>query len=153
MALGVVVNFEVPRERTQPLGRAVVRGLLRRAALAALRAEAVPAAEVSITLLDDEAITTLNRQYLAHDHPTDVIAFPLHREGEPPLGDIYLGWDQALRQARDLGEEPEVELARLAIHGTLHILGYDHPEGTERERSSMWKRQEEILQKVVGIQG
>jgi probable rRNA maturation factor len=56
-----------------------------------------------------------------------------------------------LRQAADLGEVPAVELARLVVHGTLHILGHDHPEGTERERSSMWKWQEEILQKVVGI--
>lgn len=152
MALGVVVNFEVPRSRTAPLGRAATRTLLRRAARAALRAEGVAHAEVTITLLDDAAITALNKRYLAHDYPTDVISFPLHHEGDPPLGDIYIGWDQALRQANALGEAPVVEIARLAIHGTLHILGYDHPEGTGRERSSMWKRQEEILQKVAGIQ-
>jgi len=153
MALEIVVNFEVPRDRTAPLGRAVTRALLKRAARAALRAEGVAAAEVAITLLDDEAITTLNRQYLAHDYPTDVISFPLHGEGGTPVGDIYIGWDQALRQADALGEDPAVEIARLAIHGTLHVLGYDHPEGTERERSSMWKRQEEILRKVLGIKG
>jgi probable rRNA maturation factor len=79
-----------------------------------------------------------------------VITFALHGEGEPPLGDIYVGWEQALRQAADFGVSPAEELARLAVHGTLHVLGYDHPEGPERERSSMWIRQEQILREVMG---
>lgn len=149
----VTVNFEVPRSRTASWGRAAIRGILRRAARAALHAEGVRDAEIEITLLDDLAITALNREYLDHDYPTDVISFPLHAEGERPLGDLYIGWDQALRQARDLGEEPTIEMMRLAIHGTLHILGYDHPEGDGRTKGTMWKRQEEILQKLVGIEG
>jgi probable rRNA maturation factor len=151
MALRVEVNIEVPRSWQAPLGRAEVRALLRRAVRAALRAEGISAAQLSLTLLDDQAISVLNQQYLGHAGPTDVISFTLHDAGGAAMGDIYIGWDQCLRQAAALGEAPAVEFARLAIHGTLHILGHDHPEGTARERSSMWKRQEEILQKVIGI--
>jgi probable rRNA maturation factor len=151
MALRVEVNIEVPRSWQAPLGRAEVRALLRRAVRAALRAEGISAAQLSLTLLDDQAISVLNQRYLGHAGPTDVISFTLHGAEGAPMGDIYIGWDQCLRQAAALGEAPAVEFARLAIHGTLHILGHDHPEGTARERSSMWKRQEEILQKVIGI--
>lgn len=151
MALHVAINFEVPRSWPAPVARAEARVLLRRAARAALRAEGVSRAELALTLLDDEGIAALNERYLGHSGPTDVISFALHGAGEPPIGDIYIGWDQALRQADTLDESPAVELARLAIHGTLHVLGYDHPEGTGRERGSMWKRQEEILKQVIGI--
>jgi probable rRNA maturation factor len=151
MSLRIAINFELPRSWPAPVGRAEARALLRRAARAALYAEGVRGAELGITLLDDEGIADLNRRYLGHEGPTDVISFALHGAEEAPVGDIYIGWDQALRQAATLGEPPAVELARLAIHGTLHILGYDHPEGTGRERSSMWNRQEEILQQVIGI--
>lgn len=151
MALRVHVNFETPRAWPAIVGRAEARALLRRAARAALAAEGVNEADLTITLLDDHAVASLNHEYLAHDGPTDVISFALHASDQPPIGDLYIGWDQALRQAAALGEKPVVELARLAIHGTLHILGYDHPEGTERERGSMWKHQEEILRKVIGI--
>lgn len=152
MSLRISINFEVPRSWPAPVGRAEARSLMRRAARATLLAEGVRSAELALTLLDDERIAALNEEYLGHSGPTDVISFALHGAGEPPIGDIYIGWDQALRQAAALGEAPAVELARLAIHGTLHVLGYDHPEGTGRERSSMWKRQEEILQQVIGIQ-
>jgi probable rRNA maturation factor len=151
MALRVQINFELPRIWPPRIGRAQARSLLRRAARAVFSAEGLTTAELTITLLDDEAIASLNRQYLDHAGPTDVIAFALHAPGEPPLGDLYIGWDQALRQAASHGEEPAVELARLAVHGTLHILGYDHPEGTEREAGSMWRYQENILRKVIGI--
>jgi probable rRNA maturation factor len=150
MAIRVRINFELPRARRAPVGRREARALLKRAIRAALEAHDVREGEVSITLLDDDAIAGINRQYLAHEGPTDVISFTLHGEGEAPLGDLYVGWEQALRQAADFGVSPTEELARLAVHGTLHVLGYDHPEGPERERSSMWIRQEQILREVMG---
>jgi len=110
-----------------------------------LRAEGVAGAEVSVALLGDAGITGLNRQYLQQDRPTDVIAFALNGPGEPPLGDVYLGVDQALRQAGEYGASPADELLRLAVHGTLHVLGYDHPEGEERTGSEMFQRQEALL--------
>jgi probable rRNA maturation factor len=150
MAVRVRINFELPRARRAPVGRREARALFERAIRMALEAHSVKGGEVSLTLLDDEAIAAINEQYLAHEGPTDVITFALHGEGEPPLGDIYVGWEQALRQAADFGVSPREELARLAVHGTLHVLGYDHPEGPERERSSMWIRQEQILREVMG---
>lgn len=115
-----------------------------------LRAEGVEAAEVSVALLGDEAIAALNREYLGRDRPTDVIAFHLHDPGEPPLGDVYLGVDQALRQAAEFGATPGEELLRLAVHGTLHVLGWDHPEGDDRTASPMFQRQEALVRELLG---
>lgn len=114
-----------------------------------LRAEGHAAAEVSVAFLSDPEITEMNREYLAHDRPTDVISFALHEPGEPPLGDVYVGLEQALRQAAELEVDPGEELLRLAVHGTLHVLGYDHPEGAERAESAMFRRQEELLREIL----
>lgn len=119
--------------------------VVERAARAALEDRGVADAELSLALLDDAAMAAMNRQWKGREEPTDVLAFALHDAGEPPLGDVYIGWEQALRQARDEGEAPLRELARLAIHGTLHVLGWDHPE-EGRERSEMWEHQERILE-------
>jgi probable rRNA maturation factor len=118
-----------------------------------LREEGHVEAEISLTLLPDPEIARLNEEYLSHDGPTDVISFPLHLPGQPPLGDIYVGLDQAARQAGELGVPLSEELLRLAIHGTLHVLGYEHPEGDERFDSSMYRRQEELLAAFLGSGG
>ncbi|HUP88464.1 MAG TPA: rRNA maturation RNase YbeY [Longimicrobiales bacterium] len=102
-------------------------------------------ASISVTLLGDEEITEMNREYLEHDRVTDVISFPLFDEGEEPVGDVYIGFDQAKRQAEDSDVTLQNELARLAIHGTLHVLGFDHPEEDDRTTSEMWSLQEQIL--------
>ena len=124
--------------------------LLRRAVEAALRDAGVDAAEVSLTLLDDEAIQALNREHLGHDRPTDVLAFALWEEGEPVLGDVYVGADQARRQAAELGVPLAEELVRLAVHGTLHVLGHDHPEDARaRAASPMYRLQERLVRYVL----
>lgn len=110
-----------------------------------LRAEGIEAAEISVALVSDAEIAALNQDYLQHEGPTDVISFALHEEGEPPLGDIYVGVEQAARQAAEFGATPAEEVVRLAVHGTLHVLGYDHPEGDGRTESGMFSRQEELL--------
>jgi len=120
---------------------------------AVLRAEGHAAAEVSVAFVGDEEITALNREYLGHDRPTDVISFALHEPGEPPLGDVYVGVDQARRQAGELGVDPAEELLRLAVHGTLHVLGYDHPEGEDRAGSEMFARQEALLREILRGRG
>lgn len=120
-----------------------------RAVRETLRAEGHGAGEVSVAFLADPEMTGLNRDYLGHDRTTDVISFALHGEGEPPLGDVYVGVEQALRQAGELGVDPREELLRLAVHGTLHVLGWDHPEGEDRLGSDMFRRQEEILRAVL----
>ena len=115
-----------------------------------LREEGVDAAEISIALVSDEEIASLNEDYLKHEGPTDVISFALHEEGESPLGDVYVGVEQAIRQAAEFGATPADEVLRLAIHGTLHVLGWEHPEGAGRTESEMFARQEELLRGVQG---
>jgi probable rRNA maturation factor len=127
----------------------VPEALLAAGCRAALLAEGVAEGEVSVTLLDDEGIQELHRDYLYKDAPTDVLAFALHGPGEPILGDVYLGFQQAMRQASDLGVPLEEELLRLTIHGTLHVLGYRHPEGEDRLGSEMYLRQEELVARVL----
>lgn len=135
------------RERPSPASAATA-ALLRRAVRATLAD--VADAEVSLTLLDDDGISALNQQWLKHDGPTDVISFPLYEPGESVVGDVYVGFDQVVRQARENDAPVREELARVAIHGTLHVLGYDHPDGRTRLRSTMWKRQERIVREVMG---
>ena len=125
------------------------RRLLSRAVRETLRSQGHRDAEVSLTLLNDDPIRRLNAQWLGHDRPTDVIAFALHSPGEPPLGDIYVCVPQARRQAAEHDLPFGEELVRLAVHGTLHVLGHDHPAGAERERSEMWRLQERIVRDVV----
>lgn len=110
-----------------------------------LSAEGIEAAEISVAFVSDQEIARLNEEYLAHEGATDVISFALYSAGERPLGDIYVGVDQAGRQAAEAGVAVADELLRLVIHGTLHVLGYDHPEGPDRARSAMYRRQEELL--------
>jgi len=110
--------------------------------------------EFSVALLDDRAIALLNREHLGHEGPTDVISFALYQSGEPVLGDVYLGFEQAVRQAEEEGVALAEELLRLAIHGALHVLGLDHPQAAEeREASPMYRLQEALLAGVLGSEG
>lgn len=123
-------------------------GLLQRGVRAALRHEGRRAGEVSVTLLGDEEIRELNLRYLGRGRSTDVLSFSLAEDPERPLADIYIGHDQAVRQADDAGVELAEELLRLAVHGVLHALGYDHPE-VGREASEMFRIQEELVRSVM----
>lgn len=136
------------RQAGVPAARSLT-ALLRRAALAALAEQGVEDAELSITLLDDAAMRDLNRDWLGHDRPTDVIAFPLGNGDAAPLGDIYIGVERAVEQAADLGVATREELTRLAVHGTLHVLGHDHAEGADRQRGDMWRLQEDLVKRVL----
>lgn len=126
-------------------------GLLERAVRHTLGAEVVERGEVSVALLDDAHIRELNRRHLGRDATTDVLSFALHRAGEAVLGDIYVGAEQARRQAHEEGVAETEELVRLVVHGTLHVLGWDHPEDPEaRLESPMWRLQESLVAEVVG---
>ncbi len=128
---------------------APVLAALERAAIATLEAEGAGEVDLSVALLDDAAISRLNREFLSHEGPADVISFPLSQPGLPLVGDIYIGIEQANRQARELGINPDEELVRLVVHGTLHVLGWDHPAGDDRAESPMYRRQEEIVNLVT----
>jgi probable rRNA maturation factor len=129
----------------------VSRERIREAAIATLQAERVKDAMISITFVGRAAISRLNRRYLGHEGPTDVISFGLARVGKrgAVVGDIYIcaevGRENAKRQGIPAGEE----LLRLVVHGTLHVLGSDHPVGPARMTSPMWRRQERILARIL----
>lgn len=113
-----------------------------------LKQEAVPGVEVGIIFVDDDYIRDLSKTYASVDSVTDVLAFSM-QEGQGGqfshnlLGDVYISWDRAAEQARDHRVSMESELLRLAIHGILHLLGYDHEEKESRE--TMKEREEYFL--------
>ncbi|WP_348226682.1 rRNA maturation RNase YbeY [Trichocoleus desertorum] len=114
--------------------------------------------ELSLRLTDDAEIQTLNAQYRQIDRPTDVLAFAALEVDSPQseemrslplyLGDIVISVDTAQRQAEQQGHEVTYELAWLAAHGLLHLLGWDHPDDDSLVR--MLSQQETLLQ-VVGF--
>lgn len=123
---------------------------LHAAALLALESSGHPLeGELSITFVGDDEMRGLNRQYLGRDSTTDVLAFELGG-GERLLGDVYISPAVALRSAAEERIRPETELIRLVVHGTLHTLGHDHPEGTDRWRSPMFELQESLVRQVSG---
>ena len=132
--------------RRLPLPRARVREIVR----AVMQAEGVRDALVSVTFVGVATISRLNRDYLSRRGPTDVIAFGLERAGAatPVIGDIYICPKIAERNARRLRIPLKRELARLVVHGTLHVLGLDHPEDGARAASPMWRKQERILASI-----
>jgi rRNA maturation RNase YbeY len=105
---------------------------------------------LSITFVSNAAIARLNAKHLGHRGATDVISFGFAGAGKgaPVIGDIYIAPAVARANALEHGAPIREELARLVVHGTLHVLGYDHPEGA-RTSSPMWKRQERLLSRML----
>jgi len=89
-----------------------------------------------------------NRRATGRRGLTDVIAYALPQPDGHLLGDVYVCPDAAAKVARN-GAGLHEELVRLAVHGTLHVLGYDHPEGTGRTRSRMWQLQERYVKRLL----
>jgi probable rRNA maturation factor len=131
-----------------PLSRARVAEIVR----AVLRAERVRSALISVAFVSRRAIAALNRRHRGHTGATDVIAFAFDPGASPHavIGDIYIAPDVARENAQLHGRGVREEIARLAIHGTLHVLGHDHPTDAGRTSSPMWRRQERLLARVVG---
>jgi probable rRNA maturation factor len=127
----------------------VSKDWLRSAVSLVLQSAGLDDGEISLTLLDDDSIRELHRTYLGKDVPTDVISFALHEGDEAVLGDVYVGYEQAAMQAAEAGISVEEELARLSIHGTLHVLGYDHPDTEARSSSEMFVLQEHLVRKLL----
>lgn len=121
---------------------------LRRIVAQVLRKERRSGAIVNLTFLSPGRMRVLNRKALGSSSLTDVIAFPMAHDGTV-VGDIYICPDRARRNAARLGVRFGDEIVRLVVHGTLHILGYDHPEGEERTRSPMWLRQERYVRSLA----
>lgn len=144
MSLAVHVSADGVR---LPLSRGRVAEITRRV----LAAEGVRDAVVSITFLGTRAMAALNRKHLGHRGATDVISFGFAetaRDG-PLIGDVYIAPDVARANARRHDASIREELARLVVHGVLHVLGYDHGNGDARTRSAMWRRQERLVTRLV----
>ncbi|WBL17648.1 rRNA maturation RNase YbeY [Sutcliffiella sp. NC1] len=122
----------------------------------AAKMEKVPNnAELSVTFVTNERIQEINREYRDKDYPTDVISFALEEMGEGELeivyaeeeptilGDIIISIQKAKEQAEEYNHSFERELGFLAVHGLLHLLGYDHE--TEEEEKEMFQKQKDIL--------
>lgn len=124
-------------------------------------------AEVNLTLVDNEQIHRINKEYRQIDRPTDVLSFPLLSyetagdfsgleeeayenfnpdTGEILLGDIVISVEKVMEQAMSYGHSPKREYAFLILHSVLHLLGYDHM--TDEERIVMEKKQNEILNEL-----
>jgi len=111
-------------------------------------------ARVELTLLGGAAMRRLNRRVTGRRGLTDVIAFALPQPDGELVGEVYLCPSAAQRWVKGRGRGPgeggtvAEELVRLAVHGTLHVLGFDHPEGPGRTRSAMWRRQERYVRRL-----
>lgn len=128
---------------------------LHQAISATLRHGDAENAEMTLVIADDLLLTQLNRQYRGIDAPTDVLSFAAHEESEGQelfvtapealnyLGDVIISFPTAERQAAAAGQSVAAELCLLAVHGVLHLLGYDH--ASPEEEADMWARQAQIL--------
>ncbi len=120
----------------------------------------LPLAGLTVVVTDDETVQTLNRDYRGIDAPTDVLSFAAQESAAtepvladlPPelvaemgnyLGDVLIAYPYAAHQAAHYQNSVQAELRLLAVHGVLHLLGYDH--ATPEEEAVMWARQSEIL--------
>lgn len=139
-------NFEIDPQR------------LTLAAQTVLEAHDLPrGAEMSIVITTNEAVAKLNLDFREIDAPTDVLSFPaddlpdglaemMDDAPVPYLGDIIIAYPYALAQAEREGHDVSDSFALLAVHGTLHLLGYDHD--TLENRAQMWATQDEILTRL-----
>jgi len=104
-----------------------------------LKREKISAGEVSILLVNNASMRSLNFRYLGRDRPTDVISIPQPRgfrggNPVPALGDVIISTEQVLRQAGEFGGDPPGEFALCLVHGILHLLGYRDSPAKERKR-------------------
>lgn len=110
--------------------------------------------EISVSIVDNEEIRQINRQFRNIDKATDVLSFPMltfqegeqaerNEDGEILLGDIIISLERAREQAAEYGHSLKREIAFLTAHSMLHLLGYDHM--TPEEEEEMFRRQKEIL--------
>jgi probable rRNA maturation factor len=153
-------NIEIQMETDEATPAAVEVTLVNTAVAVLQHEEITPPAELTILLTGDDDLRQMNRDYLGIDAVTDVLSFPageampgMEESGiDAYLGDIAISVPQAQRQATAAGHTLLAELQLLTVHGTLHLLGYDHADPAEK--AAMWSAQAAILQALgSGITG
>lgn len=105
--------------------------------------------ELNIIFIDDVQMIAFNQQFRNINKTTDVLTFPTEDENMDSIGDILINIDKVIEQAKDYGHTERREVAFLAVHGYLHIIGYDHH--TEEEERKMIEKQKSIL-KSAGLE-
>ncbi|MGD9309204.1 MAG: rRNA maturation RNase YbeY [Desulfosarcina sp.] len=111
-----------------------------------------PEAQLSILIVNDDQIAELNRRYLNHAGPTNVISFPM-QEGPfsditpDLLGDVVISVDTAHREAEEAGMAMQERLNQLLIHGILHLVGYDHV-NSNQEAKAMERKSNELIKRI-----
>jgi probable rRNA maturation factor len=125
---------------SSPLWKSVrgLRPMLRRAVAAAAAQVRLGEAELAIVLTDDAAIRTLNRRWRKRDRPTNVLSFPAPSApsgaaGRSLVGDVVIAYETTAREAAAQGKPLKNHVSHLAVHGFLHLLGYDHERKGEAE--------------------
>lgn len=129
--------IEIQNDAAYPVDTAA----LEQAIKTTLQQQGQPDANVTLVITTDQAITDLNRQFRGIDLPTDILSFPA--EMPDYLGDLVLAYPYAAAQAEHEGHALGDSLALLVVHGTLHLLGYDHD--TTENRAAMWAAQAQAL--------
>ncbi len=150
--VAIAVSVSCAAWRRAPAGAKALARAAAEAALAAVRRAGgtVPrAGELSLVLADDALARRLNRDYRRKDAPTNVLAFPASAPGERAaerggaprlLGDVIVAWETSRSEAAALGKPLAHHLAHLVVHGTLHLLGYDHARPAEALRMERLER-------------
>ncbi len=124
------------------IGRRRVKAAVR----AAVEGAGVASGRISVAVVDDPTIHELNRRYLDHDCPTDVISFPLEPPGDGVEGEIVVSADTAIAAAPRYGWSAEEEFLRYVVHGALHLAGLD--DTTPKERAAMRRRERACLARL-----
>ena len=133
------ISIQSPQEIV-PLDRARLREVAR----AVLEGEAVKDYEISLVFVDNATIHRLNKQYLDHDEPTDVLSFPYSAANAKKLeGELIMGVEIAKEQAIERGHDVQAELALYVIHGLLHLCGFD--DKSTRDEKRMRERERHYL--------
>ncbi len=137
------MEIEIPEDLDFPLSEEEIRERVE-----TLLKHLYPNSEVylSLRLVNDQNIQKINSLTRGKQKPTDVLSFPSARSPSPfvSLGEIVLSYETLFVQAREMGHTPQKEFLRLLVHGTLHLLGYDHETSPEEERE-MQKKEDECL--------
>ena len=136
------VAIACPQEAV-PVDRKRMREIVR----AVLEGEGAPDADVSLAFVDNPTIHTLNKRYLGHDEPTDVLSFPLSEPHAKKLaGELVIGAEVARAQAAERGHDVQAELALYVIHGLLHLCGHDDHDADDAQQ--MRQRERHYLQQL-----
>ena len=132
------VSISIPQVELQVDSR-----FIRRVARTVLAGEKVDNAEISLAFVDNLTIQTLNRRYLSHDGPTDVLSFPLGHGKRGLAGELVIGAEVAKSVADTHGHDVQAELALYTIHGLLHLCGYN--DETKADAAEMSQRERHFL--------